>query len=300
MSTQISSSWLEKVRELFGTDTPRSREELVALLHEAVQRGIIKADVERMLERVLHVGELRVRDVMVPRSKMDVVEAEAPLHEVLEQVVTEGHSRYPVVGPDPENEGRETVLGILMTKDILRALVRGELQDEAGLRALYREPTLVPESKRLNDMLGEFKSGRAHLAVVVDEYGEYSGLVTIEDVLEEIVGEIEDEYDEIESYVRRRKGYMLVDAHMPLDEFNRYFQTSLSCPQVETIGGCIVSRLGHIPEVGERLQLAEFDVEVTQSDGRRLREIRLNIPGEAAPERHESSGAERDDVTDQA
>lgn len=274
MSDESQSSWLDRVRSLFS-DEPRSREDLIQLLKEAVSRGLIEADAERMIERVLHVTDLRVRDVMIPRSKMDFVDDDDELQAILQRIVAEGHSRYPVLA-----EGRESVAGVLITKDVLRALVQGELNDKADLRRLYRAPVFVPESKRLNVILREFKTGRTHLALVVDEYSELSGLITIEDVLEEIVGEIEDEYDEEEKYVRKRKGYFLVDAQMPLEDFNRYFNCELTCNEVETIGGCVVKALAHIPQEGECLELDGLRLEVVGSDGRRVRELKLTVPDE--------------------
>jgi magnesium and cobalt transporter len=271
-----SSSWFDKVKNLFS-DEPQTREDLIELLQEAVKRGLIEADAERMIERVLHVTDLRVRDVMIPRSKMEFVDDDDALESILRHIVAEGHSRYPVLG-----SGREEVLGILMTKDVLRALVNQELVDKDDLRKLYRSPVFVPESKRLNVILREFKSGRTHLALVVDEYAELSGLITIEDVLEEIVGEIEDEYDEEEKYVRKRKGFFLVDAQMPLEDFNRYFNQQLVCEEVETIGGCVVKSLAHIPEEGEQLTLSDIAIEVTKSDGRRIKELKITLPMDEA------------------
>ncbi len=282
MSEEGQSSWLDRVKSLFS-DEPRSRDDLIQLLKEAVSRGVIESDAERMIERVLHVTDLRVRDVMIPRSKMDFVDDEDALQTILQRIVEEGHSRYPVLG-----NGREEVLGVLMTKDVLRALVSGELNEKEDLRKLYRAPVFVPESKRLNVILREFKTGRTHLALVVDEYKELAGLITIEDVLEEIVGEIEDEYDEEEKYVRKRKGFYLVDAQMPLEDFNRYFNRELTCDEVETIGGCVVKALAHIPEEGEVLALEDMRLEVVRSDGRRVRELKLTLDdadeGEHAPE----------------
>lgn len=278
MSEEGQSSWLEKVKSLFS-DEPKSREELIQLLKEAVDRGLIEADAQRMIERVLHVTDLRVRDVMIPRSKMDFVDDDDALADILHRIVEEGHSRYPVLG-----NGREDVLGVLMTKDVLRALVNGELNEKDDLRKLYRAPVFVPESKRLNVILREFKTGRTHLALVVDEYKELSGLITIEDVLEEIVGEIEDEYDEEEKYVRKRKGFYLVDAQMPLEDFNRYFNRNLTCEEVETIGGCIVTELAHIPEEGEVMELDGVQLEVVKSDGRRIRELKLILLDENGDE----------------
>ncbi|SIO06244.1 magnesium and cobalt transporter [Sulfurivirga caldicuralii] len=264
MDAEQTSSWFDKVKHLFN-DEPESREDLLEILREAAKRGLIETDAERMIERVLYVSDLRVRDVMIPRSKMVYIEDEAPLEESLQRIVEEGHSRYPVL-----NEERTEVLGILMSKDVLRALIAGELEDNEALRKLYRKPVFVPESKRLNVMLREFKSGRTHLALVVDEYAELSGLITIEDVLEEIVGEIEDEHDEGAQLVKKRKGFFEVDATMPLEDFNRYFDTHYECPGVETIGGCVISRLGHIPEAGEQLALDGLTLEVLKSDGRRV------------------------------
>ncbi len=265
-----SPSWLDRVKTLFS-DEPKSREDLLTLLREAAQDGLIEPDAERMIERVLHVSDLRVRDVMIPRSKMRAVELDRPLDEVLRFIVEEGHSRYPVMNASDE------VAGVLITKDVLRALVNGELNEHADLERLLRAPVFVPESKRLNVILREFKTGRTHLALVVDEYAELSGLITIEDVLEEIVGEIEDEYDEEEKYVRKRKGYWLVDAQMPLEDFNRYFHLDVDCDEVETVGGCVVKALAHIPEEGEQVALENLQLEVTRSDGRRVQEVKVTL-----------------------
>lgn len=273
MTKETQSSWLDKVKHLFS-DEPETREDLINLLRKAAERGLLEADAERMIERILHVTELRVRDVMIPRSKMEYVDDEAELDAILKCIVEEGHSRYPVLGS-------EGVLGILMIKDVLRALVHGELNDKDALRQLYRTPTFVPESKRLNVILREFKSGRTHLALVVDEYAELAGLITIEDVLEEIVGEIEDEYDEEEKYVRKRKGFYLVDAQMPLDNFTHYFNLDLICDEVETIGGCMVKELAYIPTKGEQVKLGPLLLEVSKSDDRRVLEIKVTMTDEA-------------------
>ena len=211
------SSWLDRLGKVFS-DEPESREELISVLKESRAAGVIDGDAMLMIEGVLEVSEARVRDVMIPRPQIEVIDASQSLESILEVIVDSSHSRYPVMD---ENQ----IVGILLAKDVLRAVIKGELQDKKDLENIYREPTFIPESKRLNVLLREFKSSRNHLALVVDEYAELAGLVTIEDVLEQIVGDIEDEHDVEESsnIQKRAGGAFSVQSITPIEEFNEFF-----------------------------------------------------------------------------
>ncbi len=263
-------SWIERlVQKLFGG--PKDRAALVELLRGAKQRHLMEPDALPMIEGVLHIAELRVRDIMVPRTQMVVVPQDAELDSIFPLVIETAHSRFPVIGED-----RSEVVGILLAKDLLphirhnKRLLVGEIS---------RTAQFVPESKRLNVLLQEFRTNHNHMAIVIDEYGMADGLVTIEDVLEQIVGEIEDEHDfEDEEFVfRRGAGEYTVKALMPIDEFNDYFFSNLSDSEFDTIGGLIVNAFGHVPERGESVSLNDFRFEVLRSDNRRVHLLRLAV-----------------------
>jgi magnesium and cobalt transporter len=261
-------SWLERLGH-FLSGEPEDREDLLELLRTAQKRHLIESEALSMIEGVLQVSELRVRDIAIPRSRMVVVPQDAELETVFPLVVESAHSRYPVIGED-----RTEVVGILLVKDLLIH----SLRDRSLLvKEIMRQALFVPESKRLNVLLREFRATRSHMAIVVDEYGAAAGLVTIEDVLEQIVGEIEDEHDfgEEEYIFRKSDTEYTLKALTPIEEFNDYFYADLNDDQFDTIGGLIVHHLGHVPKRGEKVQIGRFHFVVLRADNRRVHLLKL-------------------------
>lgn len=263
-------SWIDRLSH-FLTGEPQDRQDLIELLREARNRRLIDGEALAMIEGVLQVSEMRVRDIMVPRVQMVVVPRDAEAGTVFPLVIESAHSRFPVIGED-----RSEVVGILMAKDLL-----ARSQSDAGVlvEEVMRPARFVPESKRLNVLLNEFRAHRSHMAIVVDEYGTTAGLITIEDVLEQIVGEIEDEHDfDDENYVyRRNEAEFRVKALMPITEFNEYFSANLSDDEDDTLGGLIVRHLGHVPATGEKLEFGPFQFSVLRADNRRVQLLRLTF-----------------------
>jgi magnesium and cobalt transporter len=270
------TSWF---RRLVGGGEPRDRAELVEELHEAGRRGLIEADALSMIEGVLEVADLQVRDIMVPRSQMVVLDREAPPEKLLPVIVESGHSRFPVIGED-----RDQVVGILLAKDLLRYFGEGG-SDEFDMREVLRPAVFVPESKRLNVLLKEFRVSRNHMAVVVDEYGGVSGLVTIEDVIEEIVGDIADEYDIEEDQTIRRDAerQFTVHALARIEDFNEFFGTQFSDEEFDTIGGLVMHQFGRLPKRGEAVAIDGFEFKVLRSDRRRIDLLRVTSPSDVPP-----------------
>jgi magnesium and cobalt transporter len=266
-------------RRLVGGGEPRDRSELVEELREASARGLIDSDALAMIEGVLAVADLQVRDIMVPRSQMVVLERDEPIERLLPAIVESGHSRFPVIGED-----RDQVVGLLLAKDLLRYF--GDAKREAfDIRELLRPAVFVPESKRLNVLLKEFRVSRNHMAIVVDEYGGVSGLVTIEDVIEEIVGEIADEYDIEEDQTIRREGerQFAVHALARIDDFNEYFGTRFSDEEFDTIGGLVMHQFGRLPRRGEAVTIDGLEFRVLRSDRRRIDLLRVTTPADLPP-----------------
>ncbi|MCD7098913.1 transporter associated domain-containing protein [Stenotrophomonas sp. MMGLT7] len=265
--------WLERLSAAFSNE-PHSRDELVALLRTAQQDGLIAADTLRMMEGSISISELTVGDVMVSRSQMVSLAAEADLHELMTQVVESGHSRFPVHG-----ENKDEILGILLAKDLLPGIVAGK--PARNVRELLRPAVLIPESKKLNVLLKEFRLSRNHMAIVVDEYGGVAGLVTIEDVLEQIVGEIDDEHDIAEDDAKliavQADGQYVVDALTPIEDFNERFGADFPDDEYDTIGGLVTDAIGHLPETGEELALGRFLFRVARADSRRVRAFHVTV-----------------------
>ncbi|RJS92178.1 HlyC/CorC family transporter [Salinisphaera sp. Q1T1-3] len=277
-SDQSRGGWLRQIgMSLAGP--PRDREELVEVLAEAQENQLLDVDALWMMQGVLRVSEQHVRDIMVPRSQMVVIESDAALAEVLSAAVESGHSRFPVIG-----ESRDEVVGILLAKDLLG--VADAAGDDAGfsLDRVLRPAVYVPESKRVNVLLKEFKASRNHMAVVVDEYGGVAGLVTIEDALEQIVGEIDDEYDEAEgaNILRQDKNRYQLHALTPIEEFNRYFGTAFSDDDFDTVGGLVMHEFGHMPGRGETTIIDRFQFNVQRADSRRIHLFQMTVLPEAA------------------
>ncbi len=274
-------NWLERISQMLQIE-PKDREELLELLRDARQRELLDADSLHMIEGVLEVSEMQVRDIMIPRSQMDVVERDASLSEILPLVIETAHSRFPVIG-----ETRDEVIGILLAKDLLPFAAKG---DGAGfnIREVLRPPFFIPESKRLNVLLKEFRSSRNHMAVVVDEYGGVAGLVTIEDVIEQIVGEIEDEHDiEVEeSYILPvGDGRFTVRGLTPIEDFNEHFACNISDEDFDTVAGLVMNGLGHMPKRGESLDFDGFHFTVLRCDNRRIYLLDVK-PTETTPPEH--------------
>jgi len=265
-------SWLEKLSfALLGE--PKDREDLLELLREAQQRNLLDTDALTMMEGVMRVSEMQVRDVMIPRAQMIVIEHDWNLNRLLAEVIESGHSRFPVI-----DESRDDVIGILIVKDLLRYL--NQRSDEFNLQELTRPAKFIPESKRLNVLLKEFRSNRLHMAIVVDEYGGVAGLVTIEDVLEQIVGDIDDEHDidEEATYIRPQSELVFtINALTPVEEFNEYFNTNFSDEKADTIGGLVMMELGHLPKRGEVIEINSLRFRVLRADNRRLHQLELTL-----------------------
>ena len=263
-------SWKKSIAKLF-TKMPDDRESLIEILRAAENRNLIDPDALIMIEGALQVSEMQVRDIMVPRVQMIVVKNDADPQDILATVVESGHSRFPVIGSDTDE-----VMGILLAKDLL-GYYSSEEEEKFDIKDAMRSAVYVPESKRLNILLREFRANRNHMAIVVDEYSGISGLVTIEDVLEEIVGEIEDEHDIdeeifIESHGRNR---YTVRALAPIEDFNEYFNVQLSDDEYDTVGGLILKAFGHVPKRGELLEYEGFNIKILRADQRRIHLMRI-------------------------
>ena len=275
MSEEGSSnekSWLERLSMAF-TGEPSSREELVELLRSAQQRDLLDAEVLSIIEGALMVSDMQAREIMIPRSQVAVVRLDMKTEELLPLVIESGHSRFPVLGDGPDD-----VVGILLAKDLL-PLALADRRQKFNLRDILRSCTAIPESKRLSVLLQEFRATRNHLAVVYDEYGGVSGIVTIEDVLEQIVGDIEDEFDfNDEDFIKAHaNGVYTVKALTPIEDFNGFFGSSFSEDEFDTIGGIVTQSFGHLPKRDERVTLAGFQFKVLNADNRRIKLLQLKL-----------------------
>jgi len=265
-------SWLEKIGLLFSSE-PRTKEDLQDVLKVAAENELIDRDAYTIIEGAMQVADLHARDIMIPRAQMEVVKEDATLEELLPQIIESAHSRYPVVG-----DNNDQVLGILLAKDLLSRLLAEE-QDSFSVTELMRPCFVVPESKRLNVLLKEFRQNRNHMAIVIDEYGGVAGLVTIEDVLEEIVGEIEDETDtdEEDDFIRRiTDTEFFIQALTPIEDFNDYFGTELSDEEFDTIGGLVIQAFGHMPARNETTSFEGFRFKVIHADQRKIQSLRVS------------------------
>src|SRR5690554_1558017 len=265
--------WLDRISSALSGE-PTTREDLVEILRDAQAEGLIQDDTLRTMEGAMAISGMTVGDAMIARSQMVSLPIDASYDEVLELVVESGHSRFPVHGED-----KDEVLGILLAKDLLRGALPGA--KAPPLRELLRPAVLIPESKRLDILLGEFRQSRNHMAIVIDEYGGVAGLITIEDVLEEIVGEIDDEYDLAEDsealIAAQADGQFLVDALTPIENFNERFGSDFGDDEYDTIGGLVTAAIGHLPEAGEELTLGRFGFRVARADSRRLHALHVSV-----------------------
>ena len=259
-------SLLERLSTLLLRE-PEDREQLILLLHSAYERNLLDADALSMMEGVIQVSERQVREIMIPRAQMDVIDISQPPEQFIPYVIHTAHSRFPVIEGDKDN-----IIGILLAKDLLRYYA-GE---EFDVRDMLRPAVFVPESKRLNILLRDFRSNRNHIALVVDEYGGVCGMVTIEDVLEQIVGDIADEYDfdeDEDNIIRQDDAHWRVKADTEIGDFNEAMGTEFSDEDYDTIGGLVLKAAGQLPKRGERFQIGEWQFTVLRADSRRLHSL---------------------------
>ena len=263
-------SWMEKIALLFSSE-PRNRDDLEGVLSVAAENELIDEDARSIMEGAMQVSDMQARDIMIPRAQMVVIKSECSLEEMLPQIIRSAHSRYPVIGESPDD-----VLGILLAKDLLPQILKRDTED-FDIGSLLRPTMVVPESKRLNVLLREFRENRNHMAIVIDEYGGVAGLVTIEDVLEEIVGEIEDETDAAtDPFIRKiSNDDFFIKALTPIDDFNDYFNTEFSDEEFDTIGGLVIQAFGHMPTRNETTTIGDFEFKVINADQRKIQSLRM-------------------------
>lgn len=274
-SSSQERSWLDRLANAFSGE-PKTRDELETILQEAHANQLLNDEAFEIMKGALEVSESRVEDIMVPRSQMVVINIDDPLEELLPKVIESAHSRFPVIGEDLDD-----IRGILLAKDLLPLLLKDK--SEFDLKSLLRRANIIPESKRLNTLLKEFREQRYHMAIVIDEYGNTAGIVTIEDVLEEIVGEIEDETDNDDDgkFIRKLTSRQyLIQALTPIEDFNEHFETELCDEEFDTIGGLLLQAFGHLPERNEVAEINGMHFTVLKADGRKMQLLRLTLPKE--------------------
>lgn len=272
-NTNRERSWLERLSALLAGE-PQNREQLMEVLRDAEERHILSTEMLGMIERILQVSDMQVREVMVPKSQMVVIDKDFSLEKILPIVIESGHSRFPVF----DSKG-ETIIGVMLAKDLLKFFYNRE-KNPFNILNILRTPMFTPQSKRLEVLLREFRINRNHIAIVLDEYGHVAGLVTIEDVLEQIVGEIEDEYDleEDDIYIKKHSDDVyVVKAQTPIDEFNEYFQADFSDEEFDTIGGIVLQQFGHLPKRGESIKVEKWRFKVLHSDNRRIYLLEVRV-----------------------
>ncbi|MFV8819503.1 HlyC/CorC family transporter [Haliea sp. E17] len=263
-------SWLDKISQIFSSE-PRTRSDLEGVLAVAAENEVIDPDARSIMEGAMQVSDMQVRDIMIPRAQMELIKADSSLEDLLPQIIRSAHSRYPVIGESPDD-----ILGILLAKDLLPQILNKD-HSEFRIEDLLRPAVVVPESKRLNVLLREFRENRNHMAIVIDEYGGVAGLVTIEDVLEEIVGEIEDETDvEEDRFIRKiSDDDFFVKALTPIEDFNDYFDARFSDDEFDTIGGLVIQALGHMPARNEIAVIEDYEFKVINADQRKIHSLRM-------------------------
>ncbi|AHG79324.1 Magnesium and cobalt efflux protein CorC [Mannheimia varigena USDA-ARS-USMARC-1388] len=277
---------------LFGNlfqNEPKNREDLVEVIRDSVENELIDSDTKEMIEGVMEISELRVRDIMIPRAQIIFIDANEPLETFIDVIVESAHSRFPVIRGE-----KDTIEGILHSKDLLKYL-RSD-SEPFNLQEIIRPAVIVPESKRLDRMLKEFRSERFHMAVVVDEFGAVSGLVTIEDILEQIVGEIDDEFDEEEVKPIRQLSRHTY-AVLPLTDikkFNEFFATNFNDEEVDTIGGLVMKAFGYFPKRDEQIELEGLGFKITSANSRRLIQLRVTLSDEQLEKMEQYSQSEEE------
>lgn len=266
-------SWLDKLLHAFSAE-PKTREELLEIIKEAAANQLLNPEVLSIIEGALDVSDQQVREILIPRSQMVVVKIDDTPEEFLPKIIASGHSRFPVI-----DDSIDDVKGILLAKDLLPLILGGK--EDFHLEDIIRHANVIPESKRLNVLLREFRENRYHMALVIDEYGGISGLVTIEDILEEIVGEIEDETDDDsnDAFIRKVSDKdFIIKALTPIEEFNEHFSAGFSEDEYDTIGGILMSNFGHLPQRNEVTEVDGYQFRVLYSDSRQIHLLRLTIP----------------------
>lgn len=266
-------SWLDRLLQSFSNSEPKSQEELLQIIKEAAKNHVLDPEALEIIEGALGVSHLQVREIMVPRSQMVVIKCDEKPREFLPKVIESGHSRFPVIG-----ESMDEIKGILLAKDLLPLIL--DPREGFNLAEILRPANIIPESKRLNVLLKEFREKRYHMALVIDEYGGVSGLVTIEDILEEIVGDIEDETDDDEEdFIRQvAERDFILKALTPIEDFNEYFKAAFSDDEFDTIGGILTHAFGHMPIRNEVVELDGFTFRVLYADNRQIHLVRLTVP----------------------
>lgn len=265
-NSPIKKNWFEKFA-LAISGEPKDRDDLLRLIKIAADKSLINPAAVNMIEGVLEVHELQVEDVMIPRPQIVVIDISSPLEDILSVVIKSGHSRFPVI-----DGNKDEILGILLAKDLLSLVASAQEREEFNFKEHLRQPIFIPESKKLHTLLHDFRNNRNHMAIVIDEYGSVTGLVTIEDVVEQIVGEIEDEFDiEDAPYINKSDhNSYLVKAATPIEDFNEYFSVKFNLQEFDTIGGILISHFGRIPKPGESAKMGSFRFTVVRSDNRKL------------------------------
>ncbi len=268
--SQGSSGWLAWLQQLFrGRPETSFEEELQELIDVSEQKGIIDEDEGEMLQSIMELDETIVREIMVPRTDMVCGDAAEPISSFLKAILKSGHSRIPIYRDNNDN-----IIGLIYAKDLLRFW--GQSLNDISLEAVLRPPYLVPESKLVSELLKEFREARVHIAIVIDEYGGTSGLVTIEDLIEEIVGDIQDEYDLEEEWIcEEPNGSVLIDGRLNIEEFEEYFAIEVEREMFDTVGGYVVEHLGRVPVAGERVEIGQLEMLVVIGDQRAVRQLRI-------------------------
>ncbi len=267
-----STSWMNKLSSIFNHQEPKDRNDLLAVLRNAGHKGMLDQEALSIIEGAVQVADMQVREIMIPRSQMVCVDEDQEPKDFLPNVVESAHSRFPVIG-----DTKDEVIGILLAKDLLPLILKSGKFD---IKNHLRPATFIPESKRLNVLLREFRTNRNHMAIVIDEFGGVAGLVTIEDVLEQIVGDIEDETDvDEDSFIKtidESAGTFIVKALTPIEDFNDHFTTKFPDDEFDTIGGIVMQEFGHMPKRNESVEISGFRFDVVNADGRRIRLLRVS------------------------
>ena len=263
------NTWFDRIKDVLG-ESPKAKEDLLELLKNSAVDGVIDIESLKMIEGVFKVSEIQVREIMIPRSHITVVDISDDITDIIKKVTSSGHSRFPVI-----DDNKDEIIGVLLAKDLLK---RNTVENiDIDLHEVLRPAVFVPESKRLNILLNEFKSSRNHIAIVIDEHGSVSGLITIEDVLEEIVGEIDDEHDEetVSKIISRGNNQYIVDALTPLEEFNSYFLSNFHDEDIETIGGFLINRFEKVPKNSETISIEKLFFKILSADSRTIKRIQV-------------------------
>lgn len=274
-SSHQEKSWLNKLISAFSGE-PQSQEELLDIIKDAAAKELLDKEALEIIQGALEVSGQQVREIMVPRTQMVTVNIDLPTDQLLTKVIESGHSRFPIIG-----DNMDDIRGILLAKDLLPLIINGH--EDFQLESIIRHATIIPESKRLNILLREFRENRYHMALVIDEYGGISGLITIEDILEEIVGDISDETDDEhnDAFIRKvSDDDYIIKALTPIEEFNEYFSSKLNDDEFDTIGGLLMQSFGHLPQRNETATIECYKFRVLYSDSRQVHLLRLSTPVE--------------------